>query len=630
MHVNRKLNNSCVKRGAPEVLGPRSAHELQELSRTLGRIFSVRLDCASLDAQTNLKNGKEFCVGLLENRGNHAWGSEVSKLHPRKGLSIAGSLFLARKVLPCPPDPLLEKKHAALLSSPAPAPPPEFISFIERSICDMFPIGWDRGYKRAVFSYTPNSSSCLEFSRSEGGVQRFLSSMGPNWFQDQCLGAGCGSIPYPVKFSTVKTSGKERGVTVAGGIASLLGPLHKTIYAHISDMPWLMRGEARGRKFHSFHRVKGEVFVSGDYESATDNLRLETAELILRTILGRCRNVPAGIAEFAMSSLRAEIRYSDGSSIEQKRGQLMGNLLSFPLLCLQNYLAFKFLVPKPVPVKINGDDIVFRASRSDFDVWSEGVGALGLTLSRGKTLVDPKCFSLNSAFFYADRNRVREVPVIRLKESDGSVPSGGDFSRFCRNWRGMARTLVGALWLRRKSGAIKACGRSVVGLGIPADNSQVHWSGLGRREAWFRAEHAHLAAPEAPVPILNRKVSPNVTKEWTKLPNSSQHPGRKRKEWHQAFIEACFNHAWSDQGGCRESAEDLWWEEVKSSGMETAWRNYKAALRKRPHLYRGWVRFDLRLRSVPLPERVPSFWCPKDQVDLPRAPGHVLFVDGLS
>jgi hypothetical protein len=243
-------------------------------------------------------------------------------------------------------------------------------------------------------------------------------------------------------------------------------------------------------------------------------------------------------------------------------------------------------------------------------------------------LVDPKCFSLNSAFFYADKKRVREVPVIRLKEVEGRIPSANDFRRFTRNWRGLARTMVGALWLRRHAPAIRACGRSISGLGIPADNSQVHWSGLSRREAWFRSEHAHLAAPEPPIPILHRKVSPNVTKEWTKLPCSSRHPGRMRKKGGEQFRQDCVDSAWSCQGGCRESAEDLWWTEVKRGSLEHCWVQYKDALRRRPRLFRGWVRKDLRLRPVPLPDRVRSFWCPLDQIELPQASGPILFVVG--
>jgi len=216
--------------------------------------------------------------------------------------------------------------------------------------------------------------------------------------------------------------------------------------------------------------------------------------------------------------------------------------------------------------------------------------------------------------------------VIRLKPIDGRIPSGGDFSRFVRNWRGMARTLVGALWLRRRASCIKATGRSIRGLGIPADNSQIHWSGLTRREAWFRSEHAWLAAQESPVPILHRKLSPNVTKEWTKMPKSDLHTGRQKKLWQDEFRQACFSHSWQTSGEVSATAEDLWWDEVRSTGMEHLWTNYRRALRKRPGLFRGWVRYDLRLRSLPGESVVPGYWCPIDRSS-DRAPvASLLFV----
>ena len=597
----------------PEVLGPQGAQALGRLTSTLERIFSVRLDSATFRESTRIKKVKEFCVGLLENPEKHAWGPAVSKLPPKKQAAVAGSLFLARKIVPVPPDPCQEEKHRRLMMTPAPPAQPRFLASIRTQIDELFPVGWDRAYRSAVFSYTPSSTSCLEYSRSSGGLQRWLTERGVDWFQDQCLGAGPGSIPFPVKYMIVRTSGKDRGVTIASGAQALLAPLHRLIYNHLSGQPWLLRGEARGRKFSSFRKREDEVFVSGDYESATDNLNVDVAEFILRRILGRCRNVPEGIREFAISSLRAEVRYSAGIVVHQKRGQLMGNFLSFPLLCLQNYLAFRFLLPRPVPVKINGDDIVFRCRRTEFDIWAEGVGACGLTLSRGKTMVHRTLFSLNSAFFVSGKDRVREVPVIRLKPVEGRIPSSGDFLRFCRNWRRMPRVWVGALWLKERAASIKATGRSVVGLGIPADNAQIHWSGLSAREAWYRSTMGHLATPEPPVPVLNRKLSPNVTKEWTKMPKSDLHSGREKSAWLSEFRSACFNHAWSTTGEVNGSAEAEWWESVKSTGSEHLWAQWKASLRRTPRLFRGLGLSCLRLRSVRLPTRNPGYWCPIDR-----------------
>lgn len=124
----------------------------------------------------------------------------------------------------------------------------------------------------------------------------------------------------------------------------------------------------------------------------------------------------------------------------------MGNSLSFPLLCLQNYLAFKYFVPRDVPVRINGDDIVFRGRQEEWERWSAGVNSCGLKLSFGKTMVDRNVFSLNSTFFRAGMDRVYLCPVIRSTVFERGLEHVGGisgrlktFQRFPREQRAKLR-----------------------------------------------------------------------------------------------------------------------------------------------------------------------------------------------
>jgi hypothetical protein len=616
-----------------EVLGPQATKELRSLGGVLGRIFSVRLDDSTIEASTTLKNGKEFCVGLLENPVTHPWGKEVSKLHPKDQASVAGSLFLARKVLPCPPDDSQWKRHAELMSKPGVVLTREYRLHLEKVLSKLFPRGWDaRHYAKRVFSHTPTSSSCLEYSRKKGGVQRFLAEAGPSWFQDACLAGGDPS-PHVVRYSIVRTGGKDRGVTVASGRHQLLAPLHRAIYDHISEQPWLLRGGARGKKFKSFQTKEGEVFVSGDYESATDNLSTEVTEFILSFILGRSCSVPEGIKAQAMLSLRAQIQYPGGRVVKQARGQLMGNFLSFPLLCLQNYLAFTYFVPREgVPVRINGDDIVFRCTPAEFDVWAEGVSTTGLTLSRGKTMVDRRTFSLNSSFFFAGGARVHEVPVIRLKPVEDTIPSPGDMAQFTRGWKGLAHSLVGGLWLRRHAAMIKATGRSVLGLGIRATNAQIHHSGLSAREAWYRGpSRSAVVDPESPVPRLKRFAGSGPADEWAQIPNVGEFPGQRLKSWATEYREICFAYAWSKDRKFVD-AKEAWWEDVKATGRENQWANYRRALTcsTRPIPFSGVTAAhrkmaglcnQLSLRSPVFVVRKKTMWIPRDSIPRYRFPG---------
>jgi hypothetical protein len=197
--------------------------------------------------------------------------------------------------------------------------------------------------------------------------------------------------------------------------------LHKVLYDIISKKDWLLRGDADIAKFRAFLRLGGTYFCSGDYASATDNLPISVAERILHNFFARAnvaQSLPTWLPQFALRSLRTEILDSEGQSHQHERGQLMGSLLSFPLLCIQNYVAFRYFVSREeVPdtlVKINGDDIVFRGRLETIDRWKAGVGTLGLELSSGKTFVDRNFFSLNSTYFWALRDRVELLPVVRF------------------------------------------------------------------------------------------------------------------------------------------------------------------------------------------------------------------------
>jgi hypothetical protein len=213
----------------------------------------------------------------------------------------------------------------------------------------------------------------------------------------------------------INDGGKTRIVTVATALQCQLLPLHLLFYDRLARNKWLLRGDATANSFSEFDRVRGEVFVSGDYESATDNFVNPHSSFILEEIFKNSSNIPLGIKTQALKSLTGFLSYK-GTRTKQTAGQLMGNLLSFPLLCLTNFLAFKAVVKREVPLRINGDDIVFRATRKECEAWFEGVGQSGLVLSKGKTLVHERFFSLNSTFFEGRLGKKPSlVPVIRAK-----------------------------------------------------------------------------------------------------------------------------------------------------------------------------------------------------------------------
>nr|WAK77991.1 MAG: RNA-dependent RNA polymerase [Botourmiaviridae sp.] len=416
----------------------RARSQLIEFCGTLSNLYRIRKDLlvASVPSLCSCPSStihaiKKFCGGLIEG-GDHPWRGVIRGLGRRQRLSISASLFLFRKVLPSPLNDLHD--YLDTMSSPSPSPSPEFIRFCERRVGMMFPYGWDRNYSRVVDRVGLPVSSSVEMGKSEGGVREFVAS-GKCWFNhdtylEVCKTAKAGSLKLgPSKVVNVETGGKNRIVSVPCADMNFLRPLHTIFYDRLSRFPWLLRGDAVPSRFEDFVASRNEVFVSGDYESATDNLNSHVQKFLLRKVLENSASVPVGIKELAEQSLRMELycessRSTGCSDFTQQRGQLMGNLLSFPLLCLVNFLAFKFVVPRKVPLKVNGDDIVFRASPREAELWKRRVGESGLTLSPGKTMTSNRFFSLNSCFFDARSTYVKNVPLIRPKSLFGCVDEG--------------------------------------------------------------------------------------------------------------------------------------------------------------------------------------------------------------
>jgi hypothetical protein len=310
----------------------------------------------------------------------------------------------------------------------------------------------------------------------------------------------------------VETGGKWRDISVSDVNFNLLRPLHEAIYNRLSRFDWLLRGEATAKRFSRFVQVAGQVFVSGDYESATNNLNIHIQEAILDGILENSWTVPPQIESLARRSQRTLLSLSRdepvGLAVQQSSGQLMGNLLSFPLLCIVNYLGFRYFggleETRDLPVKINGDDIVFRAPEDVARRWMEAVSASGLKLSKGKTLVHKVYFSLNSRLF-SSRGSVRALPAVRCtamgyRPNDNPVASlSGRWRQVVKDFprRGRVRVALASEFLRVNVKYVVASRRSLTrGLDAHFPYEAFAATGLWRREVWY------LSLPEErPLPI---------------------------------------------------------------------------------------------------------------------------------
>jgi hypothetical protein len=259
------------------------------------------------------------------------------------------------------------------------------------------------------------------------------------------------------------------------------------------------------------------------------------------------------------------------------RGQLMGSLLTFPVLCLYNYVCFRHLTRDPtIPVKVNGDDIVFRARREVADVWLSGVTSLGLRLSIGKTLLSSSVFSLNSTFFRAREHGVSMLPVVRwavlLRPTESPHGVAGGASSMCRGFRGEARVRLQCLYLRRRSRALRATGRSVLrDLRCPVEPEALKRCGLLRREAFF------LSLPACPLPTdFVRLKTPTLPEGWRRVPVSRSAPERARqREAEGVFFSLLVSRSWVERPVSVSKLAQLTWNATRATGHLRDWLRFR-------------------------------------------------------
>lgn len=177
---------------------------------------------------------------------------------------------------------------------------------------------------------------------------------------------------------------------------------------------------------------------SGDFSRATDGLNPWLSQAILKRVLAAVK-VPLWYADMCLRDLGNHLfdygKNSDRAPVFQKKGQLMGSVVSFPILCIMNMVGYMLSVKanklnhkfsrilsserghvyakrliNNLAVKINGDDILFITDDRGYREWKEIIlPHLGFTLSIGKNLVSREFCTMNSRMFRFKRNSYKKV-----------------------------------------------------------------------------------------------------------------------------------------------------------------------------------------------------------------------------
>jgi hypothetical protein len=161
-----------------------------------------------------------------------------------------------------------------------------------------------------------------------------------------------------------------------------------------------------------------EILFSGDYQSATDLLRSWASETVCRRLAENLNLFDIERELFLDSLTRHNIEdpKSNKKNLKfkkQQRGQLMGSITSFPILCIINATVCRWALEvsgnRPMSLKqtrmlINGDDIAAKAKKSFYQIWRDLITTVGLKESIGKTFVSQNFVELNSTNFLFTRD----------------------------------------------------------------------------------------------------------------------------------------------------------------------------------------------------------------------------------
>jgi len=283
----------------------------------------------------------------------------------------------------------------------------------------------------------PDQQGCFELKRGDGGTLSV-----PRWDEPAMPVAQCSGRPRLVKevtdngacrIGTAKTKGKMRVVTMQSArVKRLLRPVHDAAYSHLSLQPWLVRGTVTSEHFSSLVQdmLPGESLISGDYEASTDNLHADAVYAVIDVL---AESLPDDLAQVLRESFSSVyVEDSSGGRSRVVRGSMMGNLLSFVVLCLLNKIMLdraRQIVEGCGPTYrralINGDDACFPGGPGLYKEWLVQVSLVGFVINVDKSMVSRDYGELNSTFYSVNRGSLEPRYSFGFLASDSwKLPEG--------------------------------------------------------------------------------------------------------------------------------------------------------------------------------------------------------------
>jgi len=377
----------------------------------------------------------------------------------RTASRIFASLLQAKRAFPPLSAEIIAEaleEHSRILSTPPISNSADPVPWI---LENYFPVGWAKGTVSSTVSL--NNRSVLEGGTCRDPYRECTDEAvdGPvrlgagyvlarRHYQsafDKCY---CACDNFDVKAVGVQDAGKIRVITKSSKNLKVLSVLQKALHKHLKTFPEFALTsrplEHRELPAESCSisvdlqqlgdRTLGPI-LSVDYKSATDLLHGDFQERLISEVIDRSGSFELmTLKEIAKSELRLgrRILYPDRSAY-QRRGMLMGSLLSFPILCLVNAFVIRRITKNSFLV--NGDDAAFRATQDEREKWEMFASEIGLQPSQGKVYHSHDFVTLCSSYYREDRNgRFKKIEHVPFGIFQSTI-NGDDFNSLPKIYR---------------------------------------------------------------------------------------------------------------------------------------------------------------------------------------------------
>nr|QXN75334.1 MAG: RNA-dependent RNA polymerase [Grapevine-associated botourmia-like virus 6] len=193
----------------------------------------------------------------------------------------------------------------------------------------------------------------------------------------------------------------------------ILRPVHEAAYDWLTQFDWLVRGDVTPEHFRTVvmdEDPDDEFFISGDFVASTDNLHLDAVQTVVEVLSEALPEREAGVLKASFNGI--QVAWGGGFK-EVLRGSMMGNLVSFVVLCLLNkvcidraYQEVYNCGPHHRKVLVNGDDCLFRGNIALYHRWLETTASVGFVINEEKSLRSSRYAELNSTVYDSKRDRL--------------------------------------------------------------------------------------------------------------------------------------------------------------------------------------------------------------------------------